>query len=82
MYELSVSVLVLEALVLDVSSWSSIRSTAAKTGACTLHWLSILCSSREWSVSCRYLGSEADVQCVGAARVDCRWGTWVFRPMR
>jgi hypothetical protein len=67
MYELSVSVLVLEALV-DVSSWSSIWSAAAKTASCALLWLSILCSRREWSVSCRYRGSEADVRCVGAAR--------------
>jgi hypothetical protein len=80
-YELSVSVLVLEALV-DVSSWSSIWSAAAKTGSCALRWFNILCSSREWSVSCRYRGSEADVRCVGAARVDHRLGAWVVLPMR
>jgi hypothetical protein len=45
-YELSVSVLVVEALV-DVSSWSSIWSAAAKTGSCTLRWFNILCSSNE-----------------------------------
>jgi hypothetical protein len=39
-----VSVLVLEALV-DVSSWSSIWSAAAKTGSCALRWFNILCAS-------------------------------------
>jgi hypothetical protein len=70
-YELWVSVLVLEALV-DVSSWASICRAAARTGSCALRWLSILCLSAAWIVSCRYRGSEADVWCVGAARVE-RW---------